>query len=154
MKGSDISMLYWLLWTALVVQPLLVQAQLGQFVRGQKWQIILAGTPDTSKVPLPPTDAGVWDIDLFDSDITTIAALKAQNKTVICYFSAGTVEDWRDDAKSFPSSDVGRVLPLLPNEKWVKISSQKVRDIMAARIKIASTKGCDAIDPDNVGKLR
>lgn len=159
-----------LLWAALFVTPSWAQSQ---FIRGQKWQIVLTGVPDVSKSPLPPTDAPVWDIDLFDSDAATIAALKAAGKIVICYFSAGgifsnvdievflsltcsnsgTVEDWRADAKDFPSGDVGKVLPEWPNEKWIRTGSTKVRDIMASRIKLAGDKGCDAIDPDNIGKF-
>jgi len=144
-------MLSWILCAALLTSPALGQAA---FIRGQKWQIILTGTPDLSKSPaplLPPTDAPVWDIDLFDSDAATIQALKAAGKIVICYFSAGTWEDWRDDQKDFPQNDLGKVLPEWPNEKWIRTGSTKVRDIMKKRIKIGADKGCDAIDPDNTG---
>ncbi|KAF2464068.1 uncharacterized protein BDR25DRAFT_381691 [Lindgomyces ingoldianus] len=141
-------MLSWLLWAWLFASTSFAQTTL--FTRGQKWQIILTGTPDMSKSPLPPTDAPVFDVDLFDNDATTITALKAQGKTVICYFSAGTVEDWRDDAKDFPTNDQGKILPEWPNEKWIRTGSSKVRDVMARRIKMASDKGCDALDPDNI----
>lgn len=102
-------------------------------------------------MPIAPTDAPVWDVDLFDTDASSIKALQAAGKIVICYFSAGTVEDWRDDAKDFPAADVGKVLPEWPDEKWIRVGSQKIRDIMAKRIKTAGDKGCDAIDPDNTG---
>lgn len=141
-------MLAWLLCTALFAVPSWAQSE---FVKGQKWQIILTGTPDMSKTPLVPTDAPVWDVDLFDSDTATIKALQALGKIVICYFSAGTREDWRADANDFPAGDVGKVLPEWPNEKWIRTGSTKVRDIMAKRIKTAGDKGCDAIDPDNIG---
>jgi hypothetical protein len=140
-------MISWLLWTTLLASPSLAQ----MFTVGQKWQIILLGTPDTSKMPLPPTDAQVWDIDLFDNERSAMASLKAAGKIVICYFSAGTREDWRDDANDFPAGDQGKVLPEWPNEKWVRTGSTKVREIMAKRIKLAGDKGCDAIDPDNIG---
>ncbi|KAF2186921.1 carbohydrate-binding module family 1 protein [Zopfia rhizophila CBS 207.26] len=139
-------MLPWLLWVGLFAGTSLGQSM---FTQGQKWQIILTGQPDMTKSPLPPTDAPVWDIDLFDNDLATITALKAQGKVVICYFSAGTWEDWRDDAKDFPAADIGKVLPEWPNEKWIRTGSAKIRDIMAKRIKIAADKGCDALDPDN-----
>jgi hypothetical protein len=121
------------------------------FTRGQKFQIVLLGVPDMSKIPLPPTDAPVWDIDLFDNPASTMKALKAAGKIVICYFSAGTAEDWRDDYRSFATADMGKVLPEWPNEKWIRIGSQSIRTIMAKRIKLAADKGCDAIDPDNTG---
>jgi hypothetical protein len=133
---------------------LLITRSLAQnvaFTRGQKFQIVLLGVPDMSKMPLPPTDAPVWDIDLFDNPSSTMKALKAAGKIVICYFSAGTAEDWRDDYKSFAASDMGKVLPEWPNEKWIRTGSQSIRNIMATRIKLAADKGCDAIDPDNTG---
>ncbi|PVI08216.1 carbohydrate-binding module family 1 protein [Periconia macrospinosa] len=135
------------LWAALLANGL-SSAQV-QFQKGQKWQIILGGIPDMSKAPLAPLDATVWDVDLFDNDASNIKALKATGDAVVCYFSAGTVEDWRDDVKDFPSVDVGKVLPEWPNEKWIRTGSSKVREIMSKRIKLASDKGCDAIDPDN-----
>lgn len=124
------------------------------FTRGQKFQIILLGVPDMSKMPLPPTDAPVWDIDLFDNPASTMKALKAAGKIVICYFSAGTAEDWRDDYRDFATADLGKVLPEWPNEKWIRTGSQSIRKIMTRRIKLAADKGCDAIDPDNTGTLR
>ena len=147
-KAPTVDMFNWL--PLVFLFTVLSHAQ-SQFQRGQKWQIILTGVPDTSKMPLPPTDAPVWDIDLFDSDAVTIQALKGSGKVVICYFSAGTVEDWRADARDFPTGDTGKVLPEWPNEKWIRTGSTKVRDIMAKRIKLAGDKGCDAIDPDNIG---
>lgn len=126
-------------------------AQNVTFTQGQKFQIILLGIPDVSKMPLPPTDAQVWDIDLFDNPASAVQALKAAGKIVICYFSAGTGEDWRDDYKSFPAADLGKVLPEWPNEKWIRTGSRQIRSIMAKRIKLAADKGCDAIDPDNTG---
>ncbi|KAF2634922.1 hypothetical protein P280DRAFT_523583 [Massarina eburnea CBS 473.64] len=140
-------MLFRFLWAAFFAGLSLAQVV---FERGQKWQIILTGTPDVSKMPLPPIDAPVWDVDLFDSDTATVKSLKTTGKTVICYFSAGTVEDWRDDVKDFPIADVGKVLPEWPNEKWIRTGSTSIRAIMAKRIKLAADKGCDAIDPDNV----
>lgn len=137
-----------LLWVVLVAPSL---CQNVTFTRGQKFQIILLGVPDMSKMPLPPTDALVWDIDLFDNPASTISTLKAAGKIVICYFSAGTAEDWRDDYREFSAADLGKVLPEWPNEKWVRTGSQSIRNIMTKRIRLAADKGCDAIDPDNTG---
>jgi hypothetical protein len=79
--------------------------------------------------------------------------LTSRCSSALTYSISGTVEDWRADAKDFPSGDVGKVLPEWPNEKWIRTGSTKVRDIMASRIKLAGDKGCDAIDPDNIGKF-
>lgn len=137
-----------LLWLSLIA---LSMAQNVVFQKGQKFQIILLGIPDMTKMPLPPTDAPVWDIDLFDNPKSAMTALKAAGKIVICYFSAGTAEDWRDDYRDFGAADLGKVLPEWPNEKWIRTGSQSIRNIMAKRIKLAADKGCDAIDPDNTG---
>lgn len=122
------------------------------FVVGEKFQIVLSGIPNLSKT-LVPTDAIVWDVDLEDTSIETIGAMKDLGKTVICYFSAGTSENWRPDFKKFATSDLGAQLKEWPNERWLKLSSTNVRNIMKARIQNAQKKGCDAVDPDNTGKF-
>lgn len=94
--------------------------------------------------------AKVYDIDLFDSSASQISALKTTGKIVICYFSAGSYEEWRPDAKSFPAAVLGRNLDGWPGEKWLDIRSASVRSIMAARMDMAKTKGCDGLEPDNV----
>ena len=127
----------------------LIWAQNASFIQGQKFQIVLLGIPDMSKIPISPIDVPVWDIDLFDNPVTTIGTLKAAGKIVICYFSAGTAEDWRDDYGSFAAADLGKGLPEWPNERWLRTGSQSIRTLMAKRIKLAADKGCDAIDPDN-----
>jgi hypothetical protein len=43
----------------------------------------------------------MYDIDLFDAPQSTIDSLHAAGKIVICYFSAGSFEDWRPDADLF-----------------------------------------------------
>jgi len=116
---------------------------------GEKWQIILSGEPDMSQ-GLTPSDATVWDLDLFNTDASTISALKAQGKGVICYFSAGTYEPDRPDLGSLDASNKGAELPDWPGEYWLNIRSDNVVQIMTARVELASQKGCDAIDPDNM----
>ncbi|KAF2156321.1 glycoside hydrolase family 114 protein [Myriangium duriaei CBS 260.36] len=95
-------------------------------------------------------DVDVFDIDLFDNSKETIWKLHGLHKKVICYFSAGTYEDWRPDAEQFKKKDLGKSLNDWPGENWLRINSCSVRKIMRARIKLASQKGCDAIDPDNI----
>lgn len=103
------SMFLLLLWTWCFVAPSV--AQNSTFARGQKFQIVLQGVPDMLNILRSTTDAAMWDVDLFDSPASTVQALKAIGKTVICYFSAGTAEDWRDDYKDFAAADLGKVLP-------------------------------------------
>jgi hypothetical protein len=119
---------------------------------GQKWQIVLSQTVRMGG-QLQPSAAMIWDLDLFETDASTIASLKSQGKTVICYFSSGTSEPNRPDLSSLSSSDYGAGLPDWPGEKWLNLRSDRVWNVMAGRIELASQKGCDAIDPDNIGVI-
>jgi uncharacterized protein (TIGR01370 family) len=92
----------------------------------------------------------VWDIDVFDNEASTMKALQDQGSKVICYFSAGSYEDWRDDKGDFEPSDLGNNLDGWPGERWLDIRSPNVRKIMEARMDVAVEKGCDGVDPDNV----
>ncbi|KAK0388897.1 hypothetical protein NLU13_2474 [Sarocladium strictum] len=118
---------------------------------GQSWQIVLnAPLKIDPKKPVVIPDVDVYTIDLFDNSAQTVAALHKLNKKVIAYFSAGTYEDWRSDAKKFAKDDLGKPMEDWAGERWLKLKSSNVRNIMAERIKLAAQKGFDAIDPDNV----
>ena len=69
---------------------------------------------------------------------------------MICYFSAGSFENWRSDAASFPDAIKGTALDGWPGERWIDIRAQATRDIMSARLDLAASKGCDGVEPDNV----
>lgn len=111
---------------------------------GVKWQIQLMDTFDAASM-----DADIYDIDLFDNDHDTIAKIHEGGRRVICYFSAGTYEDWRADKNSFTPSDLGNELEW-PGERWLNLNSNNVRDIMKNRLDLALQKGCDGVDPDNI----
>jgi hypothetical protein len=112
--------------------------------RNDTWQWQLSGSINTSY------PAQVYDIDLFDAPQATINHLKAQGHRVICYFSAGSAENWRPDYKQFASSDKGNNLAGWAGERWLDTRSANVRNIMQARLALAVSKGCDGIEPDNV----
>jgi hypothetical protein len=105
------------------------------------------------KVPLLPDRVDIFDVDLWDNPTETVELMHAAGKKVICYFSAGTSEDWRPDFDQFNATDMGANLPLWRGERWLNIRSKAVWKIMQKRIELASKRGCDAIDPDNVGKF-
>ncbi len=146
-------MVFWIFWACALATTTL--AANTKFKVGQKYQIILSSVPTIPSTPATkviPTDAEVFDIDAFEAEPSTIAALQAEGKTVLCYFSAGTYEDWRPDKDQFTAADKGQSLaPEWPDEYWLKLGSANVRRIMTTRIQMAATKGCDAVDPDNTG---
>jgi hypothetical protein len=132
-------------------RPQLERRAIDKYPAGTTWDIVL----DKSSVNLnnlastQAAKVAVIDIDMFDNDKATIEKLKKDGKKVICYFSAGSRENWRDDADRFTSKDYGKVLDGWEEENWVNVKSQNVKNIMADRIKLAAGKGCDAVDPDN-----
>lgn len=111
---------------------------------GTSWYWQLQGTVNTNVA------ATVYDIDLYDNSAATFSSLKQSGHKVICYFSAGTYEDWRSDAKSFPAAALGKNVDGWPGEKWLDVRNMTVRQIMMARMDLAKSKGCDGLEPDNV----
>jgi len=114
---------------------------------GTTWQLQLTGNIDTS------IDVQFIDIDMFDNDASTIAALHESGVAVSCYFSS-QYENWRPDSASFTTDILGNALDDWPGENWVDIRSDKLRSILTARMDIAVQKGCDAIDIDNVDEYQ
>ncbi|PTY36531.1 endo alpha-1,4 polygalactosaminidase [Saccharospirillum sp. MSK14-1] len=91
----------------------------------------------------------IYDVDLFDTSAADIATLKGSHK-VICYFSAGSYEDWRDDEGDFAGNELGNTLDGWDDERWLDIRSTNVHRIMKARLDTAVNKGCDGVEPDNM----
>ncbi|WP_244115038.1 endo alpha-1,4 polygalactosaminidase, partial [Burkholderia cepacia] len=97
----------------------------------------------------------IYDIDLFDNSAQTIADLHQAGRKVVCYFSAGSSEDWRPDFGQFAPADKGKVVKRSPDsdwegENWLDTRSANVRAIMTARLDRAVAKGYDGVEPDNV----
>jgi hypothetical protein len=111
---------------------------------GTTWQWQLSGSIDTSH------DVAMYDIDLFDATQGTIDQLQAAGRIVICYFSAGSWEDWRPDSSAFPASLLGRGNGW-PGERWLDIRAlEALSPVMLARLDLAVSKGCDGVEPDNI----
>jgi hypothetical protein len=136
--------------------PTIVSQQTGvwQPKVGAKFQIVIDNTYPKIEgdKPLEPRDAEIFDVDLFNTPTEVIAKLHLQGKKVICYFSAGGSESWRPDDKDFKVKDRGDTMREWKGEKWLDIRSPDVWVVMEKRIKMAADKGCDGIDPDNLGQ--
>ena len=111
---------------------------------GMTWQWQLSGRLDLS-VP-----AQVYDVDLFDTPASTVAALHARGVRVVCYVDAGTLEPDRPDARRFPRAIVGARVSGWPRERWLDVRSRAVRPLLERRMDACARKGFDAVEADNV----
>lgn len=113
---------------------------------GTSWQWQLQGDIDTS------FDVDMYDIDLFDTPQSVIDKLHSDGRIVVCYFSAGSYEEWRSDANAFSSNLLGSPLGDWPGEWWLDIRKidQGLGPTMQARLDLAVSKKCDAVEPDNI----
>jgi hypothetical protein len=116
----------------------------GDIATGTTWQWQLTGEVDTS------LDVKVYDVDLFNTAQAVIDDLHDAGRFVICYFSAGTWEKWRDDAGKFPRGVLGNTMEDWPDEKWLDVRAAAVRAIMRERLDVAVAKSCDGVEPDNM----
>lgn len=108
------------------------------------WQWQLTGKINTNY------DVSVYDIDLFEAPDAVLTQLHVQGRRVVCYFSAGSSENWRPDFDQFQPADMGKPLDGWKGERWLDTRSANVRRIMMARLDLAATRGCDGVEPDNV----
>ena len=109
-----------------------------------KWHFQLYGTLDTARA------VQAYVIDLFDNTNATIVSLRQQLKTVICHFSAGTLENFQADANSFPQSALGNPVDAFPSERWLDIRDPGVLAALGARLDLAVQKGCSGVVPARV----
>ncbi len=110
------------------------------------WQWQLSDTPIDQSF-----NVAMYDIDLFDSDASLVAALHAQGRKVVCYISVGSWEDWRPDRDQFPAAVIGNDYQGWPGEKWLDIRQiDLLAPVMRLRLDLCQSKGFDAIEPDNI----
>jgi len=113
---------------------------------GTSWQWQLTGLPVDLGV-----EAEAYDLDLFETDTGTIAALHARGRRVVCYLSAGSWEDWRPDASDFPEEVIGEKYQGWPGERWLDIRRiDLLAPLMGPRLRLCHNKGFDAVEPDNI----
>jgi hypothetical protein len=155
MKSLVLSQLFALNAIGTAINPKVVRQESSSVWQpevGAKIQMMISAVPKVDN-SLVPKGVSIFDVDLFEAPTSTIRALHSKGIKVICYFSAGTGEDWRSDYSQFQPSDLGAGLPDWQGEKYLDLRSSNVLRIMQARIKTAAGAGCDAIDPDNMGRL-
>jgi hypothetical protein len=122
------------------------QSTIWQPAPGTTWQLQLGG-----EVVNPSWDVEMYDVDLYTTPQAVVDQLKNDGRIFICYFSAGSWENYRDDAGDFPPEVLGNALVGWPDEKWLDIRRiDLLTPIMRARLDHAVTRGCDGVDPDNM----
>jgi hypothetical protein len=130
---------------AIQPEPPTLAAPTSNLPLNSTWQIQYSGELDLS------LDVDVYNLDLFETSPDDIAGLHARGIYVMCYFSAGTWEDWRPDADRFPAIVLGTDYAGWPGERWLDVRAINVLSpIMESRIRLATEKGCDGVDSDNV----
>ncbi|MBN2340564.1 MAG: endo alpha-1,4 polygalactosaminidase [Deltaproteobacteria bacterium] len=120
------------------------EALVGDLAAGTTWHWQLTGDIDHS------VDVHMYDVDLFNTAADEIALLQAEGRVVICYFSAGTWEDWRPDANQFDTAAIGKTMEEWDDEKWLDVRHESTRTMVEARLDMAVAKGCDGVEPDNM----
>ena len=110
-----------------------------------QWQYQLQGGIDRSNA------ARVFDVDGAETSAATVRALKRDGRYVVCYFSAGTYENFRSDSRRLAPSVRGRPVEGYGNERWLDIRRlDLVAPLLRARMRTCARKGFDAVEPDNV----
>jgi hypothetical protein len=111
---------------------------------GASFQLQLTGELDSS------LDVDVYIIDL-DYEPADFAALRGARRYVVCHFSAGSLEPWRDDAGQVGEDVLGNELEDYPDERWLDVRAATVRTLVGGRLERARAHGCDAVFPANLG---
>lgn len=96
-------------------------------------------------------DAGVFDLDLFETPQATIDALHASGRKVICYFDTAYEPNRPDSAQLAPYR--GNPVQGWPGQFWLDFRQPQVRSVMSSRLDLAVTKRCDAVEPDDVDAI-
>jgi len=117
---------------------------------GTSWQLQLTCDDGATCTNLG-VRAGLYDIDWDDTPASTVGAIHGAGGRAVCHISAGTWEDWRSDAASFPSGVIGEKDEGWSGEKWLDVRALGVvLPIMAARMDVCQRKGFDGVQFDNV----
>jgi endo-alpha-1,4-polygalactosaminidase (GH114 family) len=99
-----------------------------------------------------PTDEGAQIIEV-DGQAPEVNSGWAADPSAytVCYMSAGTLEEYRLDARGFSDEVMGNSLPDWPDERYVDLRRlDLLGPIWEARLDACAEAGFDAVDPDNI----
>ncbi len=106
------------------------------------WQAQRVGALDYTEL------ADVYALPLFTTDAATVDALHGDDRSVICWFSAG-ISTWADPDRELVGPALGTIIGQGP-EHWLDTEATVVREAMLARLDSAVALGCDAIEPGDL----
>ena len=109
-----------------------------------RWFAQLDGTVDVAQT------ADLFYLDPDQQHASGLAALRARGRHYLCYLSAGSVEDFRNDATEFPDRAIGKQLVGFSNERWLDVRDPTVRELMARRVTALAEQGCDGVPPSSL----
>ena len=109
----------------------------------ESWQWQLQGEINTAY------DVDVYDVDLAETPREVLDELRGDGRRIVCYFSAGTWETFRDGPAP-PAEAIGSPLVGFPDERWLDIRHEAVRGLVVDQLDAARDKDCDGVEPDNV----
>jgi len=118
--------------------------------RNYTWSLLAWGFNNGGK----DTNTGmkVVDVDI-DEQKDLIKGLVDDGHIVLCYFSSGTLEPWRDDCQanktSWQQAAVGKMTDW--DEEWLDIRKlDLLQSLMIPRFQRAKSQGCHGVEPDNI----
>ncbi|ORX81006.1 hypothetical protein BCR32DRAFT_268528 [Anaeromyces robustus] len=122
---------------------------LWQPISGLTWNWVLGENPN--KLTIKKNEFDVIDIDLFDATKSTINDMHNLGLKVICYFSAGTYEPFREEAKGMKNIK-GLVRTKMEDwdEYWLDYRIEELKPFIMDFLDVAQYKGCDGVEFDNV----
>jgi hypothetical protein len=114
------------------------------------WSLLAWGWDDGGKDST--TGMKVVDVDI-DNQADQIQSLKSQGHIVLCYFSSGTLEPWREDCEAnktaWEAAAVGKMSGW--DEEWLDIRKlSTLQQLMIPRFQKAVSEGCHGVEPDNI----
>jgi hypothetical protein len=115
-----------------------------------KWQWQLSSVPTKAQIDALTGQVDFWDVDGFDTPKATVDYIHSKGDKAVCYMSAGSFENWRPDAATFPAAVKGKNLDGWAGEKWLDVRAGSVLTIMNNRARLCASKGFDAVEWDNV----
>ena len=133
-----------------------------QWVLGDR--VDLTNATDRGRVDLDgggQREPDVYDLDGQLTPKSTVDALHARGKIVVCYFDAGVYESYRPDARRFRAlkpriwgradDQGGPGGGAWDGAYWLDIRRiEELKPIMTARIRQCRDKGFDAVEPDEI----